>query len=368
MRVVFGLLFIILTGVVPVFAQITGVVLDRSTLQPLDGANIAVNPGGYGTATDNNGEFFIDNLAEGIYEICISYIGYEGITLQKIRITDSAIKRIHISLIPSVLEMEEVMVTGKRGPSLTWELPISAEVISSRDIQRINAVSVADAVRPASGVFIHSYGHLAGIKSLSVRGSSAEQVLILKDGARINSPLLGGFDLALLPLASVDKIEFVRSGLSSLYGADAAAGVINLISRSAPTNGKPYGSINISYGAMDSKYYQAQASQQLGAFSYLISGNISSSKGNYSFVYVDPTTSQKIEGKRQNSDYNMKEISGKIIWESSEQTKINIAAEYATTERGAPGALSYPSPEARQTDTIKRFKLDASTIPSISLT
>ncbi|MFA5840111.1 MAG: TonB-dependent receptor [Candidatus Margulisiibacteriota bacterium] len=126
---------------------------------------------------------------------------------------------------------DEVVVTAVKRAHLKDQSPWDTEVITRKDIENSGAVKLGDILRPVSGIFVKSNGGLNSQISTSLRGSTNQQVLILLNGNRINSPTLGSFDLGSVLLTDVEKIEIVKAPLTALYGADAVGGVINIITR-----------------------------------------------------------------------------------------------------------------------------------------
>ena len=92
--------------------------------------------------------------------------------------------------------------------------------------------SVADVLNQVPGVRVRRFGGLGSYSTVQVRGSKAEQVLVLLDGVRLNSAQRGAVDLSTLSLRSVDKIEVIRGGGAPRFGSDAVGGVIAITSRS----------------------------------------------------------------------------------------------------------------------------------------
>jgi outer membrane cobalamin receptor len=129
------------------------------------------------------------------------------------------------------LEMKEIVVTATRTEEEVLSAPGHVTVLSEEEISRSGARNMADLLTSQSGIKINDYGAEGSLKSISIRGSALEQVLILVNGVRINDSRQGGVDLAQIPLDNIEKIEIVRGGFSTLYGADAVAGVINIITK-----------------------------------------------------------------------------------------------------------------------------------------
>ncbi len=342
-------------------AQVAGLVVDSTTGRPLVGANVTVSPGNQGAATNAAGRFVLPELQPGSYQLRVSHIGYTP-QVVSVRVGGTKVPELYLALVPTVVELEEVMVTGKRGKSLSWELPVSAEVVSAADIAMTNANSVADALRPVAGAFVKSYGSEASIKTVSVRGSSAEQVLVLWDGVRLNSPLAGGYDLSLIPLTAVERVEFVRSGLSSLYGADAAGGVVNIITRAPRGGSRPQARLETGIGALGGRQVQLTTSYEVGLTGVVLTANRSSSDGDFHYRTTDPVTGRTRMATRINNAVDMRELFGKATVQPSAGTRFTLSGEWSKAERGAPGSLTFPSPRARQTDESRRLHLGMETM------
>jgi len=129
------------------------------------------------------------------------------------------------------LAVDEIVITATRTFEETLFVPEHVSVITSEDIRMSGAVNTADILDREAGISVTDYGPEGALQSLSVRGSTSEQVLVLVDGVRINNAQNGGVDLSLIPIDSIERIEVVRGGTSALYGADAVGGVVNIITR-----------------------------------------------------------------------------------------------------------------------------------------
>ena len=81
------------------------------------------------------------------------------------------------------------------------------------------------------GVVVRDFGGFGQLKTLSIRGSSNDQVVILLDGIRISSPIGGGVDLSTIPIDYVERFEIIRGGATALAGSDAIGGVVNIITK-----------------------------------------------------------------------------------------------------------------------------------------
>jgi len=123
------------------------------------------------------------------------------------------------------LAMDPVVVTATRAARRADEVAVPVSVIGPRAIESQGAARVADLLASQPGLTITT-DHGSG---LQMRGLSADYTLILVDGEPIIGRTAGTLDLDRLTTANVERVEIVRGPTSSLYGSDALAGVVNLI-------------------------------------------------------------------------------------------------------------------------------------------
>ena len=139
------------------------------------------------------------------------------------------------------VQLNTIEVTGSALPRHDTETPAPVIVIRAEDIKRSGLTTVADVVRTISadnsGTLPTAFtgGFAAGSSGVALRGLTVNSTLVLIDGRRVASYALADdgqrsfVDLNTIPLGAVDRIEVLKDGASSLYGADAIAGVVNVI-------------------------------------------------------------------------------------------------------------------------------------------
>ena len=165
-----------------------------------------------------------------------------------------------------VLETREVVVTATKTPVPVTHLTSAAEVITGEDLQRRRVKTVADALRLAQGLTVFSSGGPGTSTSVRIRGGNADQVLVLIDGAIMNSATLGNFDFANLTTDNIERIEVLRGAQSMLWGADAMGGVINITTKKG--TGVPSFSAFSEYGSFSSIREGGQVSGQKGPIDF----------------------------------------------------------------------------------------------------
>ncbi len=129
--------------------------------------------------------------------------------------------------------LEEVVVTATRIPTRIEDVGSSVSVITREEIEQRQFKTVTEALRTVPGVHMVQTGPRGQVSSVFTRGANSNQTLVLLNGRRFMDPgtPAGAFNFAHLNTANVERIEVVRGPQSALFGSDAIAGVINIVTR-----------------------------------------------------------------------------------------------------------------------------------------
>ena len=147
----------------------------------------------------------------------------------------------------------EVVVTATRERREAQEVPASVTVLTAADITRSGNMPLADSLRQVEGVQVRSITGNPADAEVSMRGFGENgfgRVLVLLDGVRVNRPDMAGINWTQFPLSQIERVEVVRGGGSALYGDNAVAGVINVITRRDMS--QPFAQASVDYGSFDS--------------------------------------------------------------------------------------------------------------------
>ena len=125
--------------------------------------------------------------------------------------------------------LQEVVVTGTGTQHLLKDAPVQTEVISHRQLQQYAGKSIEDILSGLTASFDFSENDMSS--RLQMNGLGNSYVLILIDGRRLHGDNGGENDLSLIDPHNIEKIEIVKGASSALYGSDAIAGVINIITK-----------------------------------------------------------------------------------------------------------------------------------------
>ena len=129
------------------------------------------------------------------------------------------------------LQIDPVIVTATRIAQPVSSLLSDVRVIDANDIANAGNQTLVELLQTHGGIEIASNGGAGQPAAVFVRGTNANHVVVLIDGIRIHSATTGTNALEHIPLASIERIEIVRGAASSLYGADAIGGVIQIFTR-----------------------------------------------------------------------------------------------------------------------------------------
>ncbi|HDP99237.1 MAG TPA: TonB-dependent receptor [bacterium] len=207
---------------------ISGRVVDRTTQQPLVGANLVVENTNYGAITDTRGSFSIQ-IPHGKYVISASFIGYE-IAKKVARPTETDTLSINFQLRPTILPGQEVTITATRAkeratPVAFVDLP-RQEISESYWAQDIPAL-----LSEVPGIYAYSdAGNGIGYSYLKIRGFDQKRVAVMINGIPLNDPEDHQVYWVDMPdlLASVHDIQIQRGVGSSIYGASSFGGTVNI--------------------------------------------------------------------------------------------------------------------------------------------
>lgn len=123
----------------------------------------------------------------------------------------------------------EIVVTASAVPETIETTPASLTVITKKEIEDRAARDVAEALREVPGLTVSRTGSLGKSTSVFIRGASSKQTLVLFNGVEINDVYFSGYNWGQFSTAGVERVEVARGPFSSLYGADAVGGVVNII-------------------------------------------------------------------------------------------------------------------------------------------
>ena len=166
----------------------------------------------------------------------------------------------------SAESLQPVVVTATRTAQTVDETLAPVSIVSSEDIERLQAQSVQEVFQSLPGVHIASNGGAGQPASIFLRGSESDHVLVMINGIKIGSVTTGGAAFQNIPVDQIERIEIVRGPRSSIYGSEAIGGVIQIFTKKGLVETTP--EFSIGAGSFDSVKATAGISGSAGLIRY----------------------------------------------------------------------------------------------------
>jgi len=290
------------------------------------------------TISDSTGRFLVKNITIGNWFVKIQALGYKP-SKQKIIITPQAsFLTLQIESLPIIVD-ELIVREPRYEKRIDW-----SENIYLDSTMNNNLAATLDA---ATGVNVRRYGGLGSFSTVSIRGSTSEQVEIYIDGVPISNAVGGGIDLSRISLAGIERIDIYRGAIPAQLGGHSMGGVVHLRTKRHPNAAST--SLNASEGSFKTRQLTASLAfpWQSGRYLYLAeyrkSGNM--------FRYWDDNgtpynNSDDGWAKRINSDFKSFHALAKAHWPYATRD-INIYTTINLSRKGIPGIGPNPSLHAR---------------------
>ncbi|MBD3271295.1 MAG: TonB-dependent receptor plug domain-containing protein, partial [Elusimicrobia bacterium] len=216
-------------------------------------------------------------------------------------------------------DLGTIVVTATRRPTEAHKASANVTVISRQEIEHATANDLGELLQQYDQIKVGSNGDLGALKTVSIRGSTAEQVLVMIDGRPVNDTAFGVARLEQILLTNIEQVEIVRGGTSALYGANAVGGVVNIITRKASRD-VPVIETDASIGSLNKRMYH------LGL-------GINKNKGNY-LLSMDRQLS---DGYRDNENLKLNHAYGHVSYDFETLGLVTVKGDLFQSKTGVPG-------------------------------
>ncbi len=229
----------------------------------------------------------------------------------------------------------DVVVSATRTRINSQDSPTKVVDINVKEMADLGFSSISGILSSTSGLFVKNYGP-SQLSTISTRGTGAEETLFMIDGVRLNNVQNGLVDLFLIPVSQIGHIEIAEGGFSSLYGADAVGGVVNL---RTITDSHP--SIGVTLGAGSYGYQQSSIDVNRKTGGMFVNAIIQQTRSadNFRFNYTNGPISFPM--KRSGADYVCNNQLVKLTMPGKESTT-SVIVSNVSADRGTPGAVTGP--------------------------
>ncbi len=197
--------------------------------------NVTLDGTTIGTMTDESGHFQLINLPVGNYTVRVTGLGYKP-SSKKITATSSQAIHLNFNIKKDVLRMEEVVVSADRNQTNRREVPVVITSISPKVFELTQSVNLAEGLCFTPGLRTETNCQNCGFSQLRMNGMEGAYTQILMNSRPVFSGLAGVYGLELIPTNMIERLEVIRGGGSSLFGGNAIAGTVNIITKETYRN------------------------------------------------------------------------------------------------------------------------------------
>lgn len=214
---------------------------------------------------------------------------------------------------------DEIVVTASALPEKVDSTPAAATVVTREEIEERAARDVAEVLREVPGLIVSRTGSAGRATSLFTRGSSSTHTLVLWNGIEITNPYFAGYDWGRFSTASVEQVEVVRGPYSALYGSDAVAGVVNVLTAPKKSGFR---------GAVEAGGHGLRNANVAAA----LVGDRTSLSVSYE--------SREDDGFAANDDFGQDSLDALVRWKPIDSLSIGLAARHTSYDLGIPTNLN----------------------------
>ena len=280
----------------PPKGNFSGKVADAKTSKPLQGVSIYFSDIKVGVQTDAFGNYEFKNIPEGKHLVELSHIGYNTFSDQ-IEINGDTKRDYFLS--QSVVENNTVIVTGVSGATQLKKVPFQVSVLRRQDLLQSASSNIIEALAKQPGVSSMSTG--PAISKPVIRGLGYNRVLTINDGVRQEGQQWGDEHGIEIDESSVNKVEILKGPASLIYGSDAMAGVINIITNVPVENNTIKANVFTNY----------QTNNKARTLNANIAGNVKGINWNlYGSTVAAADYQNKFDGHVFNSKFSQKNFGG----------------------------------------------------------
>jgi len=314
---ILGLFFGLLGGTIAQKGTVRGNVFDKDTGDPIMFGNVYLEGTSLGANTNIDGFFSISNVPAGTYKLAASYLGYDSTSVE-VTVREGSIKYEKLYLTSSGVELETVVISGKREESKK-EVQISTVRVTAAQIKALPTIGgeadIAQYLTVIPGVIVT--GDQGG--QIYIRGGSPIQNKILLDGMRIYNPFHSIGFFSVFETEAIKSVDVLTGGFNAEYGG-ATSAIVDITTRDGDK--KKFGGL-VSANPFISKVMFEGPIKRLdeengngGSISYLLTGK-------YSYL---EQTSKKIYSYADSAGlpYNFQDIYGKVSFIAPNGSKLNL--------------------------------------------
>ncbi|MFA9371057.1 MAG: TonB-dependent receptor domain-containing protein [Labilibaculum antarcticum] len=227
-------------------SSVKGIVIDSNSKQPIPYASVALEGSSMGAVTNFDGEFVIENVPVGHYHVIATCVGYK-LDKKELELKGGMNSVLEFKIAEDFIGLDQVVVTADRNKIQRKDAPVVVNSISTKLLEQTSAITLADGLVFSPGLRVENDCGNCGFSQVRMNGLEGPYTQILINSRAIFSGLAGVYGLEHIPASMIQRVEVVRGGGSALFGGNAIAGTINIITKDPITNSFKAG---VKYGAL----------------------------------------------------------------------------------------------------------------------
>ncbi len=323
-------------------ADIFGHTKDRVTGEDIGFMNIMVKGTTIGTSSDAEGRFTLKNLPIEEMTIVVSGVGYKSAE-RRINLRNKESVNLIFEVEEDAIMLDNIVVSANRNETKRRETSNLVSVITPKLFESTNSVCLAQSLNFQPGVRVENNCQNCGFQQVRINGLEGPYSQILIDSRPIFSALAGVYGVEQIPVNMIDRVEIVRGGGSALYGSNAIAGTINIITKEPLAN-----SLSVTNSTMF-----------IGGLSADINTNINAAlvSDDYRFGVSIYGSSRQREGWDANADgfteigeINARNIGFRSYYKTGTQSKLTLEYHNLSEFRRGGNKLDLPAHQADITE------------------
>jgi outer membrane receptor for ferrienterochelin and colicins len=197
--------------------------------KPVGYANIGVEGTTMGVVADENGKYELKNIIPGSHKIKVSAIGF--IPVSKKVVVSNGTQVVNIDLQVNENALNDVVISGTMKEVSRQNSPVPVEIYTPKFFLKNPTASMFEALQMVNGVQPTLNCNVCNTGDIHINGMEGPYTMVMIDGMPIVSALSGVYGLSGIPNSMIERIEIVKGPASTLYGSEAVAGLINVITK-----------------------------------------------------------------------------------------------------------------------------------------
>ena len=216
-------------------ANVQGHVVDTKTKEHLPFMTISIKGTTNAVATDASGHYFMKNLPLGKVTLMVSGVGYKSVEKEVVMEKDKTIE-VNFETEQTMLDLEGVVISANRNETKRKEAPAIINVLTPKVLEKTSSVCLGQGLNFQPGLRVETNCQNCGTQQLRMNGLAGTYSQILIDSRPIFSALAGVYGLEQIPVNMIERVEVLRGGGSAIFGSNAIAGTVNIITKEPNSN------------------------------------------------------------------------------------------------------------------------------------